>query len=207
MITSLVGGERGGDRPGPRAPPAARLGADRDPGGGPAGRGPAEAADAINLGPVEVEYIQEVMRDYKEADRLWMKHPSGSRSPGTEHSCRVSPGAGPVTKAVRLRTGVSTPDDAALQLDRAAATEEERFRRESAKLDDEVIRQVGKVLGRKQRAAFNPPARRVGVRFMTPARTPRATQASVLRPGRRSAAPPPTLMPPRLEPIAPKGDK
>ena len=169
-----------------------------------------EVADAINLGPVEVEYIQEVMRDYKEAaDRLWDEHlerlkvARGRALPAPP----VRAGAGPVTKAKAPGSEPRRPSDAALQPDRAAATEEERFRRESAKLDDEAIRQVGKVLGRKQRAAFN---RLLGESFdlatLRPD-APRATQASVLRPGAGSAALPPDDAPTALEPIAPKGDK
>jgi Spy/CpxP family protein refolding chaperone len=174
---------------------------------GPLAAARADVAEAINLGPAEVEYIEGVMRDYKEAaDRLWDEHLERLKV-ARDRALLAPPGpagAGPASKAKTAGGKPRPPSDATPEPDRVATAEEERFRRESARLDDEAIRQVGRVLTRKQRAAFN---RLVGEPFdlatLRPD-APRVTQASALRLGAGGAAAlPPEEAPAVLEPIAP----
>jgi hypothetical protein len=168
-----------------------------------------EVADAINLGPSEVEYIQEVMREYKEvADRLWQEHIERLRDirdraiaapRGREKAGRIAGAKAPGGEPGR-------PGDALPSRDPATVAEEERFRKESIKLEDEVIRQVSKALSRKQRAAFN---RLLGEPFDLGKLSPDvagATRSTLSRSSGGGATLPPQDAPAELEPITPKGD-
>jgi hypothetical protein len=164
-----------------------------------------EVADAINLGPAEVEYIQEVMRDYKEAaDHLWDEHVERLKA-ARDRALLAPPGragAAPPGPAEAPGAEPGRPGDAVPQRDRAAEAEEERLRRESIKLDEEAIHQVSKVLSRKQRAALN---RMRGEPFDLATLRPDGagtTRTSMVRPSTGGATLPPSEAPTDLEPIA-----
>src|SRR5439155_13653413 len=90
-----------------------------------------EIAAEMNLGPVEVEYLQEIMREYKEAaDRLWDEHVERLKDARDRASVRPRgrAGAGSAPKANAPGAEPSRPSDGPPQRDKAAEAEEEQFR-------------------------------------------------------------------------------
>jgi hypothetical protein len=115
-----------------------------------------EVADEINLSPDQREAIQEILGRYSEAEsRLWGPYLAGVQTDGDRASDAPGGLARPDPKATA--SGVPGCRDAGRTNPHVPAEESphDRLSRESAALRGEAVRQVGRVLTRKQKAAFD----------------------------------------------------
>jgi hypothetical protein len=121
-----------------------------------------EVAAAINLDPDQVATIRGMVEQYKEAqEQLWEAHDDSLKSLRDQRMGPPpgSPGAGAKAKATSAdgrRAAVEvTPKPGIPRVDPQIAAMNDRFQRESNTLLDSTVRQVSRVLSRRQKEAFN----------------------------------------------------